>query len=184
MGGVRITERQPEPYTNFRVGGGGFSLVLICALCTPAASASQSFLAVLLPGGTTTCFLPTPSLPSPGSFSIPANTPDCLSAGQKEAKARREELGDPRGIGGGSWHERGGQICVFLGPWARTSPPPHLVLWGWTSQPSCTCLGRKSIRASFLAFGLKVPVPAKVLELQGTISVDATYPEALDTSFL
>lgn len=73
---------------------------------------------------------------------------------------------------------------MFLGPWAQTSPPPHLVLWGWTSQPSCTCLGRKSIRASFLAFGLKVPVPAKVLELQGTISVDATYPEALDTSFL
>lgn len=127
MGGIRITERQPEPYTNFRVGGGGFSLVFICALCTPAASASQSFLRVLLPGGTTTCFLPTPSLPSPGSFSIPANTPDCLSAGQKEAKARREELGDPRGMGGGGagMREVGKSVCSW-GPGPRPHPLPTL----------------------------------------------------------
>lgn len=185
MGGVRITERQPEPYTNFRVGGGGFSLVLICALCTPAASASQSFLPVLLPGGTTTCFLPTPSLPSPGSFSIPANTPDCLSGRAEGGQGKEGGTWRPKGYGGGGgWPERGGEICVFLGPWAQTSPPPHLVLWGWTSQPSCACLGRENIRASFLAFGLKVPVPAKESELQGTISVKATYPVALDKSFL
>lgn len=65
---------------------------------------------------------------------------------------------------------------MFLEPWAQTSAPSHLVLWDWTCQPSHMYVGRESLRGSFLAFGLRVPVLAKESERLGTVSTDAAYP--------
>ena len=104
------------------------------ALYTEAAAESQQGDAIFPARafalrGPTTCFLPT-------GFSFPAKTPGCPTAGLAGGEGREGGNGRPKGYGGGA--EAGMREVgksVFLEPWAGTSAPSHLLLWGQTSRP-------------------------------------------------
>lgn len=103
-------------------GVGGLDQVLICACYTEAASGSQQghsgFLPVLLPCSAHH-LLPPHRLRSPGSFSFPAKTPGCPSAGRKGGKGKEGRNARPHSSGGGveaGMREKAKSLCS----WAQT----------------------------------------------------------------
>lgn len=76
---------------------------------------------------------------------------------------------------------RGSQIYVFPGPSLSPSPPCPM---GLDLPAKWHRPGEGEYWPCFLALGLKLPVPAKAPELQGTISADAPCPVALGKSIL